>query len=115
MAKRTYPQIDHAHESWDAALESWRDNLANAPLPIYEPPGGAEGALPTATQNDRGVAAINDATAGWILVLSNGAAYRKIPVQAAAQANSAAGTVGALVTDFNALLAKLRTSGALAP
>lgn len=115
MAKRDYPQIDHAAESWDAALDSWRDNLRNFPLPIYEPPGGAEASLPAATQNDRGVAAVNDPTAGWILVLSTGAAYRRIPVQAAAQSNSVAATVGALVTDFNALLAKLRTSGAIAP
>lgn len=33
---------------------------------------------------------------------------------AAAQANSTAATVGDLVTDFNALLAKLRTAGYLA-
>jgi hypothetical protein len=36
-------------------------------------------------------------------------------VQAAAQGNSVAATVGALVTDFNSLLAKLRTAGILAP
>jgi hypothetical protein len=34
---------------------------------------------------------------------------------AAAQADSVAATVGALVTDFNALLAKLRTAGVIAP
>lgn len=35
--------------------------------------------------------------------------------QAAAQANSTATDVAGLVTDFNALLAKLRTAGVLAP
>lgn len=35
--------------------------------------------------------------------------------QAAAQADSTATTVAGLVTDFNALLAKLRTAGLLAP
>lgn len=34
-------------------------------------------------------------------------------VPTAAQADSVAATVGALVTDFNALLAKLRTAGIL--
>lgn len=40
---------------------------------------------------------------------------RGVVLQAAAQANTAASDVAGLVTDFNALLAKLRTSGALAP
>lgn len=35
--------------------------------------------------------------------------------QAVAQVNSVAATVADLVTDFNALLAKLRTAGILAP
>lgn len=35
-------------------------------------------------------------------------------VKAAAQANSTAATVGDLVTDFNALLAKLRSAGVIA-
>ncbi len=113
MAKRTYPTVDHATESWDAELAAWRDNLQLFPLPIFEPSGGAFASLPAATQNDRGLAAVNDATAGWILVLSNGAAWRKIPVQAAAQSDSVAADVATLKTDFNALLAKLRASGAL--
>ena len=36
-----------------------------------------------------------------------------IPTKQAAQADSVAATVGALVTDFNALLAKLRLAGIL--
>ncbi|WP_152682350.1 head fiber protein [Sphingopyxis sp. C-1] len=35
-------------------------------------------------------------------------------LQAATQADSVAATVGAVVTDFNALLAKLRTAGIIA-
>lgn len=35
-------------------------------------------------------------------------------LQAAAQTDSVAATVGAVVTDFNALLAKLRTAGIIA-
>lgn len=57
---------------------------------------------------------------------SNGIVYQKVtgtstagwkpmPSQAAAQADSGASTVAGIVSDFNALLAKLRTSGAIAP
>lgn len=42
-------------------------------------------------------------------------AARGVVLQATAQVNSVAADVATLVTDFNALLAKLRTSGALAP
>lgn len=116
MTKRSYPPLQAGIEGWDALLSgAWRDNLQGFPLPIYEPAGGLAANLPAATQNDRGLAAVNNPTAGWVLALSNGTVYRLVPVQAAAQADSAAGTLGALVTDFNALLAKLRASGALAP
>ncbi|WP_210328389.1 head fiber protein [Mesorhizobium caraganae] len=40
---------------------------------------------------------------------------RGVVLQAAAQANSAAADIATMVTDFNALLAKLRTAGVLAP
>lgn len=111
MAKRTYPQIQSTIEGWDGEAEAWRDNLANFPIPIFEPTAGLFANLPAANQNDRGLAAVNDPTAGWILVLSNGSSFRKIPVQAAAQADSVAATLAALVIDFNALLAKRRTAG----
>lgn len=115
MTKRTYPSILAGIEGWDAELDSWRDNLQNYPIPVPEPAAGSYGALPAASQNDRGISAVNDATAGWILVLSTGAAWAKIPKQAAAQADSTAANVTDLKTDFNALLAKLRTAGVLAP
>lgn len=114
MAKRTWPQILHQAESWDAELDSWRDNLITA-LPIPEPSTGLFADLPNASQNDRGIAAINDPTAGWMFVISNGSAWERIPKRAAARADSVAGTVGALVTDFNDLLAKLRIGGTIAP
>lgn len=40
---------------------------------------------------------------------------RGVVLQAAAQANSTATDAAGIVTDFNALLAKLRTAGVLAP
>lgn len=116
MAKKTYPALQAGIEGWDALLTGpWRDLLQGGPLPVYEPAGGLLANLPAAAQNDRALAFVNDATAGWIPVYSNGTTWLKVPTQAASQANSAAGTVGALVTDFNALLAKLRTAGVLAP
>lgn len=60
------------------------------PVPVYFPAG-----VP-------GTAAATTAVAGSVK-------------QAAAQANSTATDVAGLVTDFNALLAKLRTAGILAP
>lgn len=115
MAKVTYPQISHANQSWDAELESWRQNLQYRPLPVYRPTAGAFANLPTASQNDDGLAVIADATAGVIMALSNGTIWRKVPVQAAAQADSTAPDVATLKADFNSLLAKLRTAGVIAP
>lgn len=56
--------------------------------------------------------------AGSPVSQSNGRATTTRPgtvLQSAAQANTAASDVAGLVTDFNALLAKLRTAGILAP
>ena len=116
MAKRAYPALEAGVQGWDALLTGpWRDNLQGYPLPVFEPSAGAFANLPAAAQNDRGLAAVLDGTAGWILVLSNGSTYRKVPVQAAAQADSTATDVAGLKADFNALLAKLRAAGVLAP
>src|SRR5262245_60330194 len=114
MAKRVWPPILHQAESWDAELDSWRDNLITA-LPLPEPSTGLFADLPNASQNDRGIAAINDPTAGWMAVISNGSAWERIPKRAAARADSTAANLAALIVDFNDLLAKLRTSGAIAP
>lgn len=72
------------------------------------------------TGNGSGLTALNatQLTTGTVPVarLSNATtSARGVVLQAAAQANSVAADVATLVTDFNALLAKLRTSGALAP
>lgn len=57
------------------------------------------------------------ATGRALLGADNAAAARTVigaPAKAAAQADSTAADAAALTTDFNALLAKLRASGALA-
>lgn len=61
---------------------------------------------------------------GWVLYIldedillncQGAGVFKQVPIQAAAQVNSVATDVATLVTDFNALLAKLRTSGTLTP
>lgn len=52
---------------------------------------------------------------GGKLKFESGATLEGFPAVAAAQADSTAETVAALVTDFNSLLSKLRTAGLLAP
>lgn len=49
------------------------------------------------------------------LRITKAGASHHVPLRAAAQADSSAATVAALVADFNALLAKLRLSGAITP
>lgn len=50
-----------------------------------------------------------------LAVFGSDGVARPIPKRAAAQANSAAVDVAGLVTDFNALLVKLRAAGIIAP
>jgi hypothetical protein len=64
----------------------------------------AEGSLYLRTDTPNGGVYIKD-TAGW----------KQIGFQAAAQADSVAAVLATLVTDFNSLLAKLRTAKLLAP
>lgn len=45
---------------------------------------------------------------------ADGTPFGAVPSQAAAQADSVAATLPAMVTDFNALLAKLRAAGVMA-
>lgn len=113
MVKVTFPPIQHTLEGWDGELEEWRLIFMNGPLPVFETTTFAS--LPAASSHDRSFAFFNDTTAGWLPAFSDGAAWQKIGHQSAARANSVAATVGALVTDFNDLLAKMRTAGLLAP
>lgn len=115
MSKQQFPEVPHGQQSWDAELEDWRQIFINKPYPLFRPTSGLFANLPNANQNDDGLCVVLDPTAGVLPVLSDGAAYRKIGVQSAAQVNSVAVTLAALVSDFNLLLTNRRTSGQQAP
>lgn len=116
MAKPALKVIASGTEQWDAAITDNFGFVGTRPTVIAEFADLATlNAAYPANQNDRCIAAINDGTAGWVLVMSDGAAWKIIGKQAAAQADSVAPDVLTLKNDFNALLAKLRTAGQLAP
>lgn len=84
MAKRTFLDISQGLEAWDAEVDTNFDTCGRAfPIPLFEPSGGLFANLPAANQNDAGLAAFTDATAGKILALSDNSAWRKIGTQAA--------------------------------
>lgn len=119
MSKPTFSPIGilAAIEGWDGPVsdnfDALKTLLIDGPFPLKE--YAIADTLPTASNYDRCIAARENATAGWLIALSNGTTFRLIPVQAAAQTDSVAATVADLRTDFNALLAKLRTAGTIAP
>lgn len=104
MARISYTALASGQQGWDATING---NLAVAfdgPFPFKE--YATYGALPAAgADNVRCVAAL---TAEHRLVISNGTIWLRMPTMAAAQADSVAATLAALVIDFNLLLAKLR-------
>lgn len=115
MAKVALSTIESGVEGWDALANDNFAKLTAAPIPLFSATAAqlAAGTL-VPGQNDDGLAIQTDGTGGPYLVFSNGGAWKKVGTQCASQANSVAGTVGALVTDFNALLAKLKASGLMA-
>lgn len=119
MTKPTFVPVSilAAVEGWDGPVtdnfDAIKDIFIDNPMPVKEYALAA--ALPTASNFDRCIVIKEDATAGWLIRFSDGSTWRIVPTQAAAQADSVAASLGALVTDFNSLLAKLRASGALAP
>lgn len=117
MSKPLWSDVQSGAEGWDAAVQDNVEVLKSGPWPVYEHAGNETNLASTfpASQHDRCVCWVNHTTLGWLLYWSDGTSWRPLPKQAAAQADSVAGSVGALVTDFNALLAKLRAAGVLAP
>lgn len=101
--------ITAALQGWDADLEANFNLIFETPLPLARYANAA--ALPSAASYMDCAAVLEDEHA---LVISDGTNWVRVPLQAAAQADSAAAIVADLVTDFNALLAKLRTAGVLA-
>lgn len=117
MAKPVYPTISSGLEGWDADLQAITAILSGpVPLPLYS----SFAALPTAANYDDCLAVYNKGAQGsWpsgkLIALSRGGAWSTVGFQCAFQAQSSAGTLAALVTDFNTLLTALKTSGLMAP
>ena len=85
MSKPTRTTIASSGQAWDAAVD---DNFAlifESPIPIKE--YANSGSLPPAGNFDRCFAVVNDGVAGWVLMLSDGSAWKIIGRQAAANAN----------------------------
>lgn len=112
MARPSFAAVPHGAQSWDAIVDSNFDKIGATPAPLAE--FANVGALPAAGAYDRCVAVVTDDGNGYAaIVISNGTTWKILGTQAAAQADSTATTVADLKTDFNALLAKLRASGAI--
>lgn len=78
MAKRTFNDISQGLEAWDADVDANFDTSGRSfPIPLFE------GSTPAANQNDRGLMALNDGTAGWIMQLSDGSVWKKVGTQCA--------------------------------
>ena len=105
--------IQSGLESWDAAVDDNFDVLGKMgnPVPIPEWAGGNETTLPAASAYDNCWIWVVHSTLGRTLAYSDGSAWKYLT--AAAQADSTAVDVAGLKSDFNALLAKLRTAGTL--
>lgn len=110
MSRGQCTNIVHGEEDDDAVINDNFAVIVGAPFP---PKTYADfGSLPAANTADWSVAALEDED---VLVFSDGATWHRIGRRAAAQADSTAAVLADLVTDFNALLAKLRTAKLLAP
>lgn len=109
MARPTPDTISSGMQAWDASVQANFDLLfaTPAPLAVY----ANHGALPTASSYAHCVAVLEDEDR---MVLSDGSVWLRVPSTAAARADSTATTVADLKTDFNDLLAKLRTAKVLA-
>ena len=137
MTKKLFNAIESESEEWDALVDDNFTIIGGEAIPMatYASLAAIQAAQP-ANQNDDGLATITDATAGKILVLSNGTVYRLIPVQASAIVTltdnstgtsdgdtiaavttfpTAADAIATLAAKVNALLAVMRTAGQLVP
>lgn len=119
MARPQLIDIESGAEAWDADVNDNTAILRDAPTPLFEQPSADdETDLATnfpANAHDRCVAMVNHSTLGWTLMMSDGTNWVPLPKRGAAQADSTAAVLADLVTDFNALLDKLRDAGVLAP
>lgn len=117
MTRPNFTDIPHGVQGWDAVVNDDFALIGTTPVPLALYANA--GALPTASSYDKCFAVITDDGSGGggkpAFVMSNGTTWLLIGTRAATQAASVAATLGALVTDFNALLTKLKASGLMAP
>lgn len=85
MSKRQFVSISSGLEGWDADMDDNFDVSGRTfPIPLFENTADTSfSGLPTANQNDRGLAAFLDTTAGWLPALSDGTSWKKIGSQSA--------------------------------
>lgn len=107
MAKKTYAPVSSGKQGWDATLDDDLKLVFEGPVPLFE------GSAPSAGQNDRGLMATNDVTAGWVPYFSDGTSWRIIPKQAAA-VSAFSDSIGGTVADALAAIPDLGDSPATA-
>jgi hypothetical protein len=110
MSRPVFNDVAAGTNTWATIINDNLAKLVDGPLPVKTYADFAS--LPAAGSYDWSVAALEDEE---VLVFSDGAAWHRIGRRAAAQADSTAAALADLVTDFNSLLAKLRTAKLLAP
>jgi len=103
MARPTRLSIASGIAAWDADADFNFALLTDAPFPLFQV--AVVGSLPAASSYDKCLALV-----GSVLYISNGTAWSKYQV-AATQAASTATDIPGLVSDFNALLSKLKAAG----
>lgn len=121
MAKPTHSNIESTGQGWDGAVDDNFDLVFETPLPVAEYSSVAS--LPAAGSFDRCLAVVDDATADWILTLSDGSNWKLIGTQAAAVADlnqtitnpPTQAEVQAITDKIDELLDALRTTGVIAP
>lgn len=126
MPRPTIVEIPSGEQSWDTSLNdnyrsAWKTStpVANGTFEQYD--GDIEGSayediadLPSAAANEGCVAVVNQGGVGpWVLHFSDGTAWTPIGTQAVDPGDSTAILLATLVTDYNTLLANLRTSGVI--
>lgn len=117
MSRPETVAISSGIEGWDAKINSNFQTVLNGdekPLPIAEFSDVADLLALNAALWDRCIALADVGTDDWVLYYSNGASWIPIGRQAAYQADSSGWTDSTAQTDFNALLAKLRTAHVMA-
>lgn len=114
MARPTRNVIASGEAAWDIEADSNFALITETPFPVcLAADTTALQALAPAANYDACLALVGTSSAAR-LYISNGTAWVLYDAKAAYLANSAAVDVAGLATDFNALLAALKTAGLMA-